>query len=69
MAEPLRLVVNVQVLLSGVTQRRGPSHDLWQAARRFEVVLILGEQHFAELGRVLTVHKFWPWAAEHLPLQ
>lgn len=45
---------DIQVLLSGVTQRVGPAHDLWQAARRFEVVLVLGEQHFAELMWVLT---------------
>lgn len=39
-------------------QRRGPAHDLWQAARRFEVVL--GEQHFAELIRVLTYPQVSP---------
>lgn len=45
MALPLRLVVDIQVLLSGVTGSKGPSSELWQAARRFDVVLVLCEGH------------------------
>ena len=33
MSDALRLVVDIQVLLSGVTSSKGPSFDLWQAAR------------------------------------
>ncbi|WP_293912190.1 putative toxin-antitoxin system toxin component, PIN family [Deinococcus sp.] len=54
MTPPLRLVVDIQVLLSGVTSPHGPAHDLWQAALRFDVVLVLAEGHFSELVRVLT---------------
>ena len=54
MSDALRLVVDIQVLLSGVTSSKGPSFDLWQAARRFDVVLVLCEGHFLELARVLT---------------
>ena len=54
MASSLRLVVDIQVLLSGVTGAKGPSFELWQAALRFDVVLVLCEGHFAELARVLT---------------
>lgn len=50
----LRLVVDIQVLLSGVTGSKGPSFELWQAARRFDVVLVLCEGHFSELAQVLT---------------
>jgi uncharacterized protein len=53
-AEPLRLVVDIQVLLSGVTSISGPSRDLWQAALRFDALLILCEGHVAELAHVLT---------------
>ena len=54
MTPPLRLAVDIQVLLSGVTGSKGPSFELWQAARRFDVVPVLCEGHFSELARVLT---------------
>ena len=44
MTPPLRLVVDIQVLLSGVTGSKGPSFELWQAARRFDVVLVLWDR-------------------------
>ncbi|AFZ66655.1 putative toxin-antitoxin system toxin component, PIN family [Deinococcus peraridilitoris] len=50
----LRLVPDVNVLLSGLTSRFGPSFDLYQAAPRFEVVFVLSETHFTELAEVLT---------------
>ncbi len=49
-----RLIPDVNVLLSSLTSRRGPSFDLLQAARRFDVVLVLAEIHFIELAEVLT---------------
>lgn len=54
---PLRLVPDIQVLLSGITSRRGASYDLYQAARRFEVIFVLSEQHFSEIAQVLTYDK------------
>ncbi|GMA16454.1 putative toxin-antitoxin system toxin component, PIN family [Deinococcus metallilatus] len=50
----LRLVPDVNVLLSGLTSLHGPAVDLYQAARRFEVVFVLSETHFTELAEVLT---------------
>lgn len=50
----LRVIPDINVLLSGLTSRRGPSFDLYQAARRFEVVFVLSETHFTELAEVLT---------------
>lgn len=49
-----RVIPDIQVLLSGVTSRAGASYELYQAARRFEVVFVLCEQHFAELAQVLS---------------
>lgn len=37
-----------------MTSRRGPAFDLYQAARRFNVIFVLSEGHFAELAEVLT---------------
>lgn len=50
---PLRIVPDIQVLLSGLTSQVGPSFDLLQAARRFDVILVLSEEHFLELATVL----------------
>ena len=55
MASSLRLVVDIQVLLSDVTGSMGPSFELWQAARRFNVVLVLCEGHFSEAALKLVV--------------
>ena len=49
-----RLIPDVNVLLSGLTSERGPARDLYQAALRFDVTLVLSRDHFAELRRVLT---------------
>lgn len=37
-----------------ITSQSGASYELYQAARRFEVVFVLCEQHFAEMAQVLT---------------
>ncbi|ADY27623.1 hypothetical protein Deipr_2506 (plasmid) [Deinococcus proteolyticus MRP] len=37
-----------------MTSRSGPSFELYQRARRFEVIFILCEAHFLELAQVLT---------------
>lgn len=37
-----------------MTSRSGPSFELYQRARRFEVIFILCEAHFRELAQVLT---------------
>lgn len=50
----LRVVPDVNVLLSGLTSQRGPAFDLYQAARRFNVTFVLSERHFDELAEVLT---------------
>jgi uncharacterized protein len=49
-----RLIPDIQVLLSGLTSRVGPSFELCQAARRFDVLFVLSELHFVELAEVLT---------------
>ncbi len=49
-----RLIPDVNVLLSGLTSDRGPARELYEAALRFDVALVLGRDHFAELRRVLT---------------
>ena len=51
---PLRLVPDIQVLLSGLTSTVGPSFELYQAATRFEMVFVLSAGHFQELSEVLT---------------
>lgn len=53
----LRLVPDIQVLLSGVTSTSGASYRLYQAARKFDVVFVLCEQHFVELAHVLSYPK------------
>ncbi|WP_264777206.1 PIN domain-containing protein [Deinococcus aetherius] len=50
----MRLIPDVNVLLSGVTSERGPARTLYLSARRFEVTFVLSEGHFQELRRVLT---------------
>lgn len=57
MTPPPRLIPDINVLLSGLTSSAGPSHDLFQAARHFEVLFVLAEEHFQELQRVLTYPK------------
>lgn len=54
MSAPLRLIPDINVLLSGLTSTRGPSRELYLAARRFEVQFVLAEEHLEELARVLT---------------
>lgn len=54
MLDAPRVIRDVNVLLSGATSPRGPARELFLAARRFDVVFVLGEEHFVELRRVLT---------------
>lgn len=54
LTSPLRLIPDINVLLSGVTSEQGPARELYQAARRFEVQFVLAEEHLEELARVLT---------------
>lgn len=54
MSEVPRLIPDINVLLSGLSSTKGPSFDLYRAAQRFEVMLVLSEQHFTELRQVLT---------------
>lgn len=49
-----RLIPDINVLLSGLTSRVGPARELYVAAQRFDVILVLAEEHFGELQRVLT---------------
>lgn len=49
-----RLIPDIHILLSGLTSDRGPAHDLFQTAQRFDVIFVLAEEHFVELERVLT---------------
>ncbi|WP_027483174.1 PIN domain-containing protein [Deinococcus pimensis] len=51
---PARLIPDVNVLLSGFTSTVGPAFDFYQAARRFDVLLVLCERHFTELADVLS---------------
>ncbi|AIZ46558.1 toxin-antitoxin system toxin component, PIN family protein [Deinococcus radiopugnans] len=48
------MIPDIQVLLSGLTSSRGPARELYLAARRFDVVFVLADEHFMELQRVLT---------------
>ncbi len=54
MTSPLRVIPDINVLLSGVTSAKGPAKELYQAARRFEVQFVLAEEHLEELARVLS---------------
>lgn len=54
MPDAPRVIPDVNVLLSGATSPRGPARELFLAAKRFDVVFVLGEEHFVELRRVLT---------------
>ncbi|WP_102126041.1 putative toxin-antitoxin system toxin component, PIN family [Deinococcus planocerae] len=54
MPDAPRVIPDVNVILSGATSPRGPARDLLLAAKRFDVVFVLGEEHFVELRRVLT---------------
>lgn len=49
-----RLIPDINTLLSGITSKRGPSNDLYEAARRFDVIFVLCEQHFNEMAVVLS---------------
>ena len=51
--EALRLIPDINVLLSGVTGDKGPAVELYALARRFELVWVLYEGHFDEMTRVL----------------
>ncbi|WP_293912876.1 putative toxin-antitoxin system toxin component, PIN family [Deinococcus sp.] len=70
----LRLIPDINVILSGATSRVGPAVDLFRAAQTFEVVFVLAEEHFTELTQVLTypqvlrlgVRRLTPSAAFHL---
>jgi len=49
----LRLIPDINVLISSVTSLKGPAYELYEAARRFNLLFVLCEQHFDELTRVL----------------
>lgn len=51
---PLRLIPDINVILSGVTSKVGPAVELFRAAQTFEVVFVLTEEHFTELAQVLS---------------
>ncbi|KQR15463.1 toxin-antitoxin system toxin component, PIN family protein [Deinococcus sp. Leaf326] len=50
----LRLIPDINVLLSGLTGTVGPARELFLAAQRFDVLFVLADEHFVELQRVLT---------------
>jgi putative PIN family toxin of toxin-antitoxin system len=51
---PLRVIPDINVLLSGATSEVGPAAELFRAFQTFEVVFVLTEDHFTELAHVLT---------------
>ena len=57
MNEALRLIPDINVLLSGVTGDKGPAVELYALARRFELIWVLCEGHFDEMTRVLDYPK------------
>ena len=63
---PLRLIPDVNVLLSALHSTGGSAHALFQAARRFEIVFVLCEEHFLELRRVLTYKRVLNLLAERM---
>ena len=59
----LRGVADVNVLVSALIGKRGPSADLWLAARLGRWRLVVSPHLLAELDDVLHRDRFRPWAS------